>query len=354
MYILMLKFKKIFAVSFILFVSLLTMAQTKTKDVIAKGDTTANKKMVVKATSKVAPTSLAKKHEMSFYAGYGLSAGKFKPTFGGSDNGGGLLFGTDYIFTFRKHWAITTGLDFSSYTSKFVAQSAHTVNPEVDSQGEAFFLHANYSGWVEKQKLFTLGIPVTIRFKTAFSPKWDFFVGTGVRLALATGGYSEVTGGDVKLSAYYPRLNIWYEDLQYQGFVNQEFREKKHTQTKTNISSVSDLGFTLHINPQWSLYAAVYFEYGFLNLKKGGKDEPLIAYNGQNNTPYYNFVPYSNTIDKANTIAVGGKLGLLYTFGASKVKASVKPVVNAKSAKPSSGKASSASKTKSIPKETLK
>lgn len=261
-----------------------------------------------------------KTHNLTFYTGYGLSAGKFNPTFGDNKNGGGMLFGIDYVWSFHKHWSLTGGVDFSSYDSDFKADATRTETIETDSQGDEFILYADYSGWVENQKLYTLGVPITIRYNVAIGKnrKWNFFVGTGIRTSFATGGYSEVTDGAVELSAFYPQFNLYYEDVAWQGYDEQTFREKKSTETKVNFASISDLGFSLKINSIWSLYAATYFEYGLLNLKDDSYQEPLIAYNGAADTPYYNFVPYSNTIDKTNTIAVGGKLGVLYTFGEKK------------------------------------
>lgn len=264
--------------------------------------------------------SFKKSHNLTFYTGYGLSAGKFDPTFGDNKNGGGMLFGIDYVWAFHKHWSLTGGIDFSSYDSDFKADATRTETIETDSEGDEFILYSDYSGWVENQKLYTLGVPITVRYNVAIgkNKKWNFFVGTGIRTSFATGGFSEVTDGTVELSAYYPEYNLYYEDVAWQGYDTQTFREKKSTETKVNFSSISDLGFSLKINSIWSLYAATYFEYGLLNLKDDSYQEPLIAYDGANDTPYYNFVPYSNTIDETNTIAVGGKLGVLYTFGNKK------------------------------------
>lgn len=291
----------------------------------ALGSTTMAQQSVLnqKFTPQVQPkpmkkdTAVVGKQFISLYGGYGLSTLKYSPSFGEYKSGSSYTFGADYYYFFNPHWGFSVGLNYSNYKSTFNT-TTNTSWKAVDSENESFDLLAAWNGWVEEHNISSLGIPIIGRYKYQFNPKWSMMAGAGLKVAYLTGNSVKVTDGTVVLSGYYPRLNVYYENVPAQGFTTQTFREESEFDASINLSAVAELGASYHFNEAWAVNLTTYIDYGLTNLATKSQ-EPLISYESQSNTPIYNSVNNSNTINNETSLAIGAKLGVFYDFGGAKI-----------------------------------
>lgn len=270
-----------------------------------------------KAIKAKKDTIIIGKQFVSLYGGFGLSTLKYSPDFGSNKSGNSYSFGVNYYHFFSSHWGVSTGLNYSNYTSQFNA-STNTSWGAVDSENEPFDLLATWNGWVEKHSISTLGIPIMGHYRYQFNAKWSAMAGVGFKVAYLANSSAKVTDGTVVLSGYYPRLNVYYEDIPAQGFTTQTFREQTDFNSSINISAVAELGATYNSNEAWAVNLTTFIDYGITNLATNSS-EPLIHYQSATNTPVYNFVNKSNTITNEKSLAIGGKIGVFYDFGGAKM-----------------------------------
>ncbi len=261
-------------------------------------------------------TIIYSKHLVSAYGGFGLSTLTYSPQFGDYNGGLGMNFGADYYYFFNNKWGISAGLNYSSYSSEFT-MTGQTAWDAVDSENETFSLRGDWNGWVEEHNITTLGIPIMGRYRHHFNPKWSIIGGLGFKTAFLLANSVKSTDGTVTLSGYYPRLNAHFEDIPYQGFMEHSYRVESEFESSINLSAVAELGLNYYFNPAWAIFAGIYVEYGLTNLASGS-DKPLISYESKTDTPNYNTVPASNVVSAENTLALGGKIGVLYDFGGAK------------------------------------
>lgn len=262
-------------------------------------------------------TTIAGKRFISLYGGFGLSTLKYTPTFGEYKSGNNYTFGADYYYFLNKHWGFSIGLNYSNYKSSFNA-TTNTSWKAADSENETFDLLASWNGWIEEHNISTIGIPIICRYKYQFNPKWSMMVGAGIKVAYLTNSNAKVTDGTVLLKGYFPRLNVYYENIQAQGFTTQTFREKTKFDTSINLSAVAELGASYHFNEAWAINLTTFIDYGFTNLSNNSQ-QPLIGYESKSNTPIYNFVNKSNTTSNETNLAIGAKVGVFYDFGGAKI-----------------------------------
>lgn len=232
--------------------------------------------------------------------------GKNDPRFGWN-------FNANYRHMFGYHFGLGTGLGLGYYKSKLTFDDLLITNTLTHPHnGRTYENKAQFSDWVESQRLIDLEIPVTIYFMGYINNEWDFISGIGGKLMLPFWNSYHVNDGDLEVKGYFEDFtNIEYYDLPKHGFTKyHNYYGKSDINTITG-AAFADAGFLYKMKGNCSLYLGAYFSYSFLNLAKKHDNK---LYDGK----AYTGIASSNLVDESALLAAGVKLGL--SFGYPKIK----------------------------------
>ena len=271
-------------------------------------------------------------HEFSVYGGGGLSALKYKVTYGDQKLGFGGHFGLGYHFFFSPNWGIGTGAELGFYNSKVSMNNLDVRYGTTDIQGVPFDFISKVNTFKEKQHAMMLQIPLMLQFQTNKpDSKRQFFAAAGGKAGIPLNGKYRTTA-DLSNAGYYPYENALYDTQTFMGFGDFAGRKANGSlDFKTAFFLSAEAGMKWKLNDKWSLYTGVYVDYGLNNIVETKNFSPLptiVEYNRANPTEFaMNSIIKSQyisnissqgtgtpqTIDKITPIAAGIKLRL--TFG---------------------------------------
>ena len=300
--------------------------------VVRVPDTFVPPKMSVEDSTAMAKKFKVGVHQISFFVGGGLGSFLYSPEYGSKSNGFGFTTGFDYTYYWNPKWGINSGLIIDSYSSSLdlngVETSTKSMDGDLDNDGtpEEFYLISNFNSFVEKQKSLTLGIPIEVRFRHAFTPKVGMIAGLGPKLVFALSNTSQVSQGSYTTKGYYPQYGSGAYTEIGPGFDTYQPRNKVSTDYGFGVSMIGEYLVTYKINLAFTLYGGPYFEYQ-LNSQKGSADKPLVEYqvtgpDAANSN--YNPVMTTSSADKINRMAVGGKIGVIFDIGGNKMMRQMK------------------------------
>lgn len=120
-----------------------------------------------------------------------------------------------YFFT--RNIGLTTGLNYSSYSTNLRADSYTDKLDTIDQENDAYELRIAGKDIREKQHVGILGIPVCINMR--FNPAKDFgvYLQAGINIAIPLENSYE-TNGAFTYSGYFPIYNVVLADLPEYGF----------------------------------------------------------------------------------------------------------------------------------------
>ncbi len=167
-----------------------------------------------------------------------------------------LHFG--YTYYFNNYVGITTGLQYTTYTSRAVMKDPLQWNNLTDYAGDRYIHYTRFNNWQERQAVHSLEIPLAFTFK--YKPqKAGIYATLGVKAGLAVDQHYINTRGTVSHSAYYPFWNVTmqelsdrYETEDYTGLTRQLPTHR------INAIGYAELGTLIELNPHTDLTIGAY------------------------------------------------------------------------------------------------
>ena len=286
--------------------------------------------LVVLTILKISAISVifAQSHEYSAYLGSGLSTLRYKPSDGNRSGRMGVDFGFGYSYVFhsewvtgtgnvyRQDWGIHTGIGLGLYNAMTKLNDVKTVTNlnDGESRFSDFELHTTLSDYNEKQNTMYLTIPAMGLFQLD-----RYYAMGGFKFGIPLNRKYKYQDATLTNIAYYPELENSITDKKDRGigvFEGENFKNKLDVGVVVMFSLEG--GVTWEINPDFTLYTGIYFDYGLNNIVKGDR-KGFGNYNPNNREDYTtNSVLSSYTdnrtlttfTDKVNIMAIGIKVRL--------------------------------------------
>ena len=104
------------------------------------------------------------RHEISVYAGGGLSALKYDTKVGERKDGVGGLSGLGYSYFFSEVFGLGTGVEFGLYNSQYNLDSRLLTYKATDISGNSFEFRSTVN-YEERHRMTLLQVPITARFQ---------------------------------------------------------------------------------------------------------------------------------------------------------------------------------------------
>ncbi len=249
--------------------------------------------------------------------GGGLNTMLYKVANGQQSVGGGIEAGVFYGRFFNKIVGLGVGLQYTwanasamySY-NEVTADLVHPSNPN-----QLYNLNTTYANWKERQTMGVLSIPVEVLFRKSLSDRWAFIGGVGLSIDFPIHGSYAPMGGTYMTTGVFPKLgNYTVSNLPEHGFDTYSTTQggKMNNIAKVGASAIADLGFRVALNDNWGMYMGVYAGYGFTNLIKEEKTNPMVIINERQQIDYAGTFA-SNETAKANLLRCGVKIA--FDFG---------------------------------------
>ena len=244
---------------------------------------------------------------------YKIEGGASKPRLSYGGNLG-------YIYFFNPNWGIGTGAGaYSCTTDGYLNGALISVPHQFDDEGDEHTKLLYFRDWVERQKFLLLEFPLFGYYQYNFSAKARrvIYVRLGVKAQLPMMGRYEVTKGQVAIQGFYEKWNvILHNDVQtamdIHGFGKERVTASAKMELPFEIAASFGIGFSFEVTKMVDIYVGGSFEYGFLNLKKGGNEELLYL---DNNQVRYRGILNSSITQKANLVAAQGEVGMRIALG---------------------------------------
>jgi outer membrane protein OmpA-like peptidoglycan-associated protein len=231
------------------------------------------------------------RHEFSIWMAGGISALNYKPNIGERALHAGGSFGLGYTFFFHHKWGVHTGAEIAlyntTYSLPFLKDSDmgrigfDNLTPGWTGEDEIIDYHVEISSFTEKQRQYSINIPLMLQFNTPFSKsknRHQFFAMAGAKFGIPIQSTYNTSG----------TIYTWYHDhktnqefrpnpmdyglpsLESLGcFFNRPYSEKKQNNDfKLSGLASAELGVRWKLNQRLWLYTGAYIDYGFNNIQK--------------------------------------------------------------------------------------
>lgn len=244
--------------------------------------------------------------------GGGLNSMLYQPVNGQQQLGFGFDAGLFYGRFFNQTVGLSLGLNYTwanayaLYNWNEVTNGlTHASNPNVP-----YNLTTGFNNWKERQNVGVLSIPVELLLRKQLNDRAAFIAGLGVSVDFPIHGTYSPKAGDYSTTGVFPSLgNYTISNMPEHGFNTYTDipNPKMGNLAKVGASALCDLGFRMALNDNWGLYLGVYAAYGFTNLLKEAKTDPMVLINDQNTITYRGTFECNETA-KANLLRAGIKL----------------------------------------------
>ena len=210
-------------------------------------------------------------HEVSIYAGgglssllYNLNAGKYHYGFGGQA-------GIGYSFFFTPNFSLGTGAEFALYQAKASFPSGFSdsyVLNDPKNEGFTYTFKYKVNNYSEQQQAFFINIPLMLQFQTGENHK--FFAALGGKVGFPFNAIAKKASYMVNTEGEYSYEERTYDDLPQHGYGLFNYPAGKVTldKLKLNIMASAEVGMKWKIGDTKALYTGLYADYGFNNIQK--------------------------------------------------------------------------------------
>lgn len=271
-----------------------------------------------------------KRHEVSIYAGGGLSSLQYDLSHGDHKMGLGGLAGVGYNFFFNYNWSIGVGAEFSllqakadfgkfNYYYEQAMLSGNYINPGFLS-GEVYGMKA-VGKYEDKQQAYYLNVPVKLQYQVPAFKSAKFYAAIGAKVGYAIMSAKSSYEGQIDITGYHlnaagkPYGNDVFADLPHHGFGKQSVSSDK----KFDLADLNVIG-TVEAGLKWKAgktgknawYTGLFFDYGFCDVRG---EEDLNYFANKNEGLEKNSVIESNLVGKVNTMTAGVKVAYAFGFG---------------------------------------
>ncbi|MDR3094829.1 MAG: OmpA family protein [Bacteroidales bacterium] len=219
-------------------------------------------------------------HEVSIYAGGGLSSLHYQ-SFGGQREGFGGQGGLGYTWFFREAWGVNINFGVSSYLSKMKLNDFRDYYPAVDIDGYPFEFRTVVTQKERHHALF-FDIPLMFQYVQPKPYGWWFAVGGKASIPF----YAKTKGNaSFTTSGYYEYENYEYFDPLMAGFGQFSKAVNPSVSLKTSWTATLEGGWHFQLEENWRLYVGFYFDLGLNNIQKT-KDRHIVTFDASNPAEY--------------------------------------------------------------------
>ena len=262
------------------------------------------------------------RHEFLTWLGGGISTLGFNPTFGDKNFGLGGMFGLGYGLHFNPHWSLGIGAEIALYNMKMEVDGLKDSYSIDDQDGHPIDYYAEIKHYVEKQRLYSINIPLWLQYQTPVGDNGhEFYAALGAKLGIPLSGKYKSDDAQFDTYGYYDRWNVTLydqRDLGYGDNTGNILRED----LKFNLVCLGmvETGVIWNVgNPRLNLYTGLFLDYGFNDIVKT-RNTKFLEYNYQNPENFKNnsvltseYKSYGKTDDFLNRVtpfALGLKVRL--------------------------------------------
>ena len=260
-------------------------------------------------------------------------------------NGLGYGFDLDYSYYFDSHWGISGGVGLSHYSSKgklkgslsddsFYNLGAFT-DDDFEGRPRDFELRTRITNLEEQQTTFFVDIPVMLVYQTRFGDdqQWGLYGGIGAKLQLPFSTKFKIKKGgesEFNVSGKYEGIptdmgSPSNPPVPQHGYgtitdPNASLNWSGKGKLKLGVAGTVDFGVLLKLSESSDLKLGGYLDYGFIDIKKDGKNglftAPKVYHPGADNKIgtgiTYNGMLNSDVSGKIKPIAFGVKIGVCF------------------------------------------
>ena len=272
--------------------------------------------MVILSILKITVVLAQPVHEFSIYGSGGLSTLRYKLSLGNRSGGIGSDFGVGYTFFMNKEketdsddvinekWGIHTGIGFGSYNAKTkISDAKITTKNLIDSDGDAFDLYTEFTGYNETQKVMLLNIPVMAVYQIQ-----KFYAMGGFKFGFPPIHKYKSKKTTFNNEANYDQWDNWAKTQTFAGYGT--FNDKNSNgnfKLGMSVMFALEAGMNWRIGEKFSIYSGAYFDYGLNNIAKGSRLQ-FVNYNIRNPEIFTTNSVLSSYTEKIKIMAVGIKL----------------------------------------------
>ncbi len=231
---------------------------------------------------------------------YPLTQGKY-------ENGNGFTINAGYGYFFHRNWGFSSGLGVKSMKAEASLDNFMLGLPSVDSEGVDYEFRNYFSNWKEQQKTMLIDIPVAFQNRL-FWKKFTLQTSVGLMASFPTNSEFKVKDGSITTTGYYSQWNVELKNMPQHGFTTLTSHPQGDISLKTAFSAFGELGVLYSLTETFSLYAGGYYHQG-LNNTINDQKKPVYEGDGA-----YNGVLRSALTDNVKPVAVGVKVGIVWTF----------------------------------------
>ena len=203
---------------------------------------------------------------------YQLKDGQTKALPGGS-------LGLSYTFGLSRRWGLLTGITGGLYrTQATLPDGLVFTYGQVDEAGSAFQYNLKATGYKETQHFFAASIPLLLQYHTiGAGTQWYFNGGGKVFFPLNTS--IDVSAQQLRLSGYYPDLNLEVSNLPQHGFGTLNgWKSSATAKLKPAAALSAATGISFGLGSGTRLYTGLYADLGLTDLKDKQDSLPFITY----------------------------------------------------------------------------
>ena len=249
--------------------------------------------------------------------GGGLHNIQYSPQDGDRSVGLGTMVDVKYMYHLNHILSLSGGIGFANYGANAKYDMADKSDDFDTENNQPYTLITNYKGFIEKQNLYQVEIPVGATFRIDhFLSYADLYLGLGLNFGIPVASNYKLKKGEFQMSGYYPSTGEEYGqdgDLQHHGFVSMQAEKQtgKTDVAEFNMSIYGEMLIHTSLNRKMDFCGGFYFGYCPLNIAKPN-DVPVVSRNTTDCT--YHGTLNSNQVDKAHLATVGLKAALMMDF----------------------------------------
>jgi len=219
--------------------------------------------------------------EFRISAGAGIGGMQYSINGGNSSLKMGYQLGAGYTYFLNERWGLGAGMELGFYqTNAELSDGKMITTNMVDSEGDGFEHRLQTKGYKEKQRLFTLNIPLTVQFQTPSHKSIQWYAKGGFKIAVPLRSSFKAHADEVQASGYYPDFNLEITDLPAHGFGKySNWNGEGSYKLNLSASAIAETGAKFKLCPGHFIYAGVYLDYGLNNIKQDQGNPSLISYN---------------------------------------------------------------------------
>jgi flagellar motor protein MotB len=270
------------------------------------------------------------RHKLQTWLGGGYSSLNYSPTFGNRNYRFGGMLGLGYAFHFNPHWSLGTGTEIGLYNTRMNVDGLTDSYAINDQDGDAIRYYSGIDHYTEKQRLYTMNVPVWLQYQVPFNERrHGFYASLGFKLGIPLSAKYKSNDAIFNTYGYYEKWNQTLYDQRDLGYdENTGKKLKENLNLNLSYMGSAEAGIKWDIsNSRVNLYTGVYFDYGFNDLMKV-RDTKFLDYNYQNpenfknNSVLTSEYTYdsrtSNFTNKVSTVALGLKVRFAFNMCANK------------------------------------